>query len=104
LVSLSKEHGESHREEREGTPDRVAYGVLVQWKEVPVKGRVFKRLAPDGDMDRVLTTDLDETVTAQVVDAFVLIIAAQQRNRLPPCAGNGEPPDVMNLDCCRSIP
>jgi hypothetical protein len=38
LVSLSKEHGESHREEREGTPDRVAYGVLVKWKEVPVSG------------------------------------------------------------------
>src|SRR5712691_1144087 len=35
LVSLSKEHGDVHLEELEGTADRVGHGVLVKLKEVP---------------------------------------------------------------------
>ena len=66
LVSLSKEQGYVHLEELEWTADRVVHGVLVKLKEVPFKVRLFKLVAPDGDIDWVMTNDLDETVTAQV--------------------------------------
>ncbi len=68
LVSLSKEHGYLHLEEIEWTPARVGQGVVVKLKEVPFKVRLFKRVAPNGDIDWVITTDLDETVTAQVAE------------------------------------
>jgi hypothetical protein len=68
LVSLSKEQGYVHLEEVEWTPDRVTQGVLVKLKEVPFQVRLFKLVAPDGDIDWVITNDLDETVTAQVAE------------------------------------
>jgi hypothetical protein len=69
LVSLSKAQGYVHLEELEWTPDRLADGVLVKLKEVPFYVRLFKLVAPDGDIDWVITNDLDETVTAQVAKA-----------------------------------
>jgi hypothetical protein len=68
LVSLSKEQGYIHLEELEWTPDRLAHGVIVKLKEVPFKVRLFKLVAPDGDIDWVITNDLDETMTAQVAE------------------------------------
>jgi hypothetical protein len=69
LVRLSKEQGYSHLEDLEWTPDRLAHGVLVKLKEVPFHVRLFKLVAPDGDIDWVITNDLAETVTAQVAEA-----------------------------------
>ena len=69
LVSLSKESTYIHLEDMEWTPDRLAHGVLVKLKEVPFRVRLFKLVAPDGDIDWVITNDLDETVTAQVAEA-----------------------------------
>jgi hypothetical protein len=66
LVSLSKAQGYLHLEELEWTADRVAHGVVVKLKEVPFHVRLFKLVAPDGDIDGVITNDLAETVTAQV--------------------------------------
>jgi hypothetical protein len=66
LVSLSKEQGYIHLEEIEWTPGRLAQGLIVKLKEVPFKVRLFKLVAPDGDIDWVITNDLAETVTAQV--------------------------------------
>jgi DDE family transposase len=66
LVSLSKAEGYLHLEEVEWTPDRLTHGVLVKLKEVPFLVRLFKLVAPDGDIDWVITNDLAETVTAQV--------------------------------------
>jgi hypothetical protein len=68
LVSVSKEQGYGHLEDLEWTPDRMAHGVLVKLKEVPFTVRLFKLVAPDGDIDWVITNDLDETLTAQVAD------------------------------------
>jgi len=68
LVSLSQEQGYNHLEELEWTPDRMVYGVIVKLKEVPFKVRLFKLVAPDGDIDWVITNDLDETMTAQVAE------------------------------------
>jgi len=66
LVSLSKEPGYVHLEAVEGTPARLTYGVLVKLKEVSFTVRLFKLVAPDGDLDWVITNDLEETLTAQV--------------------------------------
>ena len=66
LVSLSKEQGSLHLEDSEWTPARLTQGVLVKLKEVPFLVRLFKLVAPEGDIAWVLTNDLAETVTAQV--------------------------------------
>ncbi len=42
--------------------------MLVKLKEVPFKVRLFKLVAPDGDIDWVMTKDLEETVTAPVAE------------------------------------
>ena len=42
--------------------------VIVKLKEVPFKVRLFKLVATHGDIDWVITNDLDETVTAHVAD------------------------------------
>jgi DDE superfamily endonuclease len=68
VVSLSKGQGYIHLEELEWTPARLAHGVIVKVKEVPFKVRFFKRVAPNGDIDWVITHDLAETVTAQVAE------------------------------------
>ena len=67
-MSLSKEQGYLHLEEIEWTPGWLAHGLIVKLKEVPFKVRLFKLVAPDGDIDWVITNDLAETVTAQVAE------------------------------------
>jgi hypothetical protein len=66
LVSLSKEGGYLHLDEIEWTADQLQHGVIVKLKEVPFKVRLFKVVASNGDIDWVITNDLDETVTTQV--------------------------------------
>jgi hypothetical protein len=66
LVSLSKADGYVHLDAVEWTPGRLTSGVLVKLKQVPFMVRLFKLVAPDGDIDWVITTDLAETLTAQV--------------------------------------
>jgi len=67
LVSLSKEGGYIHLEEIDWTEERLQQGVLVKLKKVPFKVKLFKVVAQDGDIDWIITNDLDETVTTQVV-------------------------------------
>jgi hypothetical protein len=65
-VSLSQEQGYLHLEAIAWTPERLPQGVIVKLKEVPFQVRLFKRVAPNGDMDWVITNRLNETVTASV--------------------------------------
>jgi hypothetical protein len=65
LVSLSKEEGYVHLAEGEWTPTRLTSGVLGKLKEVPFTVRLLKRVAPDGDIEGVITNDLAETRRAQ---------------------------------------
>lgn len=65
LVSLSKEAGYVHLDAIEWTPERIQHGVIVKLKEVPFKVRLFKVVATNGDIDWVITNDLDETLTTQ---------------------------------------
>lgn len=66
LVSLSKEEGYVHLDEFEWTPERMKTGVIVKLKKVPFKVKLFKVVATNGDIDWVITNDLDETLTTQV--------------------------------------
>ncbi len=66
LVSQSKETGYVHLDEIEWTRERLEQGLIVKLKEVPFKVRLFKVVASNGDIDWVITNDLDETVTSQV--------------------------------------
>lgn len=66
LVSLSKEDGYIHLNQIDWTPERLHNGLLVKLKEVPFKVRLFKLVAPNGDIDWVITNCPDETLTAHV--------------------------------------
>ena len=68
LVSVSKAQGYIHLEEIEWTVARIEHGLIVKLKEVPFQVRLFKLVAPDGDIDWVITNDLDETLTAHVAE------------------------------------
>jgi hypothetical protein len=65
MVSLSKEEGWIHLDDIEWTPERLRDGVVVKLKEVPFKVRLFKLVAPNGDIDWAITNCSDETLTAQ---------------------------------------
>jgi hypothetical protein len=68
LVSLSKEQGSIHLGGIGWTPTRLTPGVMAKLKEAPFRVRLFKLGAPNGDIAWVITTDLDETVTAPVAE------------------------------------
>lgn len=66
LVSLSKADGYIHLDQIDWTPERLQNGVQVKLKEVPFQVQLFKLVAPDGDIDWVITNHPAETLTAQV--------------------------------------
>ena len=66
LVSLSAEDGSIHLDEIDWNNERLAHGIIVKLKKVPFKVRLFKLVAINGDIDWVITNDLDETVSTQV--------------------------------------
>ena len=66
LVSLKKESGYVHLDEIEWTQERLENGIIVKLKKVPFKVKLFKIVATNGDIDWVITNDLDEAVVSQV--------------------------------------
>jgi len=66
LVSLSKESGYIHLDQIEWTEEQLINGIIVKLKKVPFKVKLFKVVATNGDIDWIITNDLDETVTTQV--------------------------------------
>ncbi|MSP27971.1 MAG: hypothetical protein EXR80_05960 [Methylococcales bacterium] len=69
LVSPSLEEGYIHLEAIDWTEQRLLQGVIVKLKKVPFKVKLFKLVAKNGDIDWVITNDLDETLTTQAVKA-----------------------------------
>jgi len=74
LVSLSKEQGYIHLQEVDWTAERLQHGVLVKLKELPFLVRLFKIVAPNGDIDWLMTNrphtgegDRQRAITAQDV-------------------------------------
>ena len=55
LVSLSKEEGYVHLQKIAWTQERLRYGVSVKLKELPFRVRLFKVVAPNGDIEWVIT-------------------------------------------------
>ena len=53
----------------EWTEQRLLQGVIVKLKKVPFNVKLFKLVAKNGDIDWVITNDLDETLTTPVVKA-----------------------------------
>jgi hypothetical protein len=75
LVSVSKEQGFIHLPEVEWTPERLQHGVLVKLKDLPFLVRLFKIVAPNGDIDWLITNrsntgegDKQRAITAQDVE------------------------------------
>jgi hypothetical protein len=66
LVSLSKEEGYIHVESIDWTPERLQYGVVVKLKKVPFKIKLFKLVAINGDIDWLISNELDDNLTVQV--------------------------------------
>ena len=66
MISLSKEEGYVHLDAIEWTPERLQTGVVVKLKKVPFKVKLFKLVAPDGDIDWLITNELDDNLTTQV--------------------------------------
>lgn len=55
LVSLSKETGYVHLDEIEWTPQRLQDGLVVKLQKVPFLVRLFKIVAPNGNIDWIIT-------------------------------------------------
>ena len=68
LVSPSIEEGYVHLEAIDWTEERLTHGIIVKLKKVPFKVKLFKLVAKNGDIDWIITNDLDETLTTQVVE------------------------------------
>ncbi|MCY7350079.1 MAG: hypothetical protein LH606_05365 [Cytophagaceae bacterium] len=73
LVSLSKESGYVHLQTIDFDADSQVNGLNVKLKEVPFLVKLFKIVAPNGDIDWVITArrtanDLDEAVPRSVVE------------------------------------
>jgi hypothetical protein len=66
LVSLSKEEGYVHLDDIEWTPERLKLGVVVKLKKIPFKVKLFKLVTQNGDIDWLITNELDDNLTAQV--------------------------------------
>lgn len=66
VVSLSKAAGWSYPKDVNWTADRLKNGVIVKLNKIPFKVKLFKAVATNGNVDWIITNDLDETGTPQV--------------------------------------
>ena len=66
LVSLHKDDGYIHLDEIKWTAEQLQQGIVVKLNKVPFKVKLFKLVATNGDIDWVISNDLDSTSTAQV--------------------------------------
>ncbi|MCC6446380.1 MAG: transposase [Armatimonadetes bacterium] len=114
LVSVSKESGYQHLDTLEWTPETLRHGQWVKLKELPFQVRLFKRVAPNGDIDWVITNrpDADEdpqrAITAEdIQDANAsrwqieeLHREAKQRVGTEPCQCRKARSQHNHLACC----
>lgn len=66
MVSISIEEGWMHLDQIEWTEERMQNGIKIKLKEVPFKVQLFKLVAPNGDIDWLITNCPDEALTAQI--------------------------------------
>ena len=87
-MSLTKEGGYIHLDEIDWTPERLKTGVAVKLKKVPFKVKLFKLVATNGDIDWLITNDLDDNLTR----------AGRQRGERRALADRAVPPRKSNSD------
>jgi SRSO17 transposase len=68
LVSLSKAEDYIHVQDIDWTPERMANGVSVKLKKLPFRVQLFKVVAPDGDIDWMITNHPDSLSTQDIQD------------------------------------
>ena len=68
LVSVDRDRGYEHLSGLMFDEQTLVKGLIVKLKEVPFKVKLFKLVAPNGDIDWVITNDLDESVNLFVAD------------------------------------
>ncbi len=74
LVSLNKEAGYVHLDTLTWEPAALAHGQLVKLKELPFLVRLFKMVAPNGDIDWLITNrNLLDKDSSQADDAQTVI-------------------------------
>ena len=66
MVGLRADDGYIQLDAIDWTDERLKHGIIVKLKKVPFKVKLFKVVAINGDVDRVITNDPDETVITQV--------------------------------------
>jgi hypothetical protein len=66
LISLSKKGGYIHLQEIEWTEEQMQYGVEIKLQEVPFHVQLFKLVAPDGNIDWVIT-NCPEKISSDLV-------------------------------------
>ena len=69
LVSLSVETGYVHLDQLTWSEHQLQQGQIVKLKEVPFKVRLFKLVATNGDIEWVITNDLQQEEVQVVQDA-----------------------------------
>jgi hypothetical protein len=65
-MSLSREQGDIHRTDIAWTADRLEHGVMVKLEALPFLVRLFKIVATNGDIDRMIT-NAPHPIDAQAV-------------------------------------
>ena len=81
LVSLSKEEGYVHLNDIDWTADRLKHGVLVKRQKVPFRVHLFKIVAPNGDIDWIITNSDASLTTDEVQDVNDIRWQVEQLHR-----------------------
>jgi len=78
-VSLHRDTGYGHLDEVVFDDKTLISGLVVKLKEVPFKVKLFKLVAPNGDIDWVITARRTANDLDSSVNAFVAEIACDNR-------------------------
>lgn len=107
LVSVSKEEGYKHLQEIEWTEDRLQNGVMVKLKKVPFLVRLFKIVAPNGDIDWVITNSEASLSADDVQDEDAVRWQVEQLHRelkqltgIEKCQCRKQRPQRNHIACC----
>jgi hypothetical protein len=94
LVSLSPEGGYIHLQDIDWTPHRLEQGVSVKLKEIPFRVQLFKVVAPNGDIEWVITNHPQGTfTTSDIQDENAVRWQIEQLHR--------ELKQLTGTECCQ---
>ena len=107
LVSVSAEEGYKHLQDIEWTEDRLQNGVMIKLKKVPFLVRLFKIVAPNGDIDWVITNSDAPLSADDVQDENAVRWQVEQLHRelkqltgIEKCQCRKQRPQRNHIACC----